>query len=199
MKCNPISQKNIVYKHCQYFKEFIFLKNIWMWFYDIIMVGKKKAKKKNPKKTLYLFQFQLDLIIWIHWLTFITDLYIGTDYFLKHINLKLFHVEVIIYLRIRRRTWKLFELISNPWFNFEWTAETLQAKLSFFLLKFVDFLCLWNAKTQRVLVSLYGFSLVTEFYLSQFYHCSVYSMIMTILLYFKYCCHLSWSQEKRLY
>lgn len=161
---------------------------------------KSKKKPKKPKKTHMYFNFNLT---WsfestgLHLL--LTCILVYTDYFLKHINLKLFHVEVIIYLRIRRRTWKLFELISNPWFNFEWTAETLQAKLSFFLLKFVDFLCLWNAKTQRVLVSLYGFSLVTEFYLSQFYHCSVYSMIMTILLYFKYCCHLSWSQEKRLY
>lgn len=195
MKCNPISQKNIVYKHCQYFKEFIFLKNIWMWFYDIIMVGKKKAKNKNKTKK----RICISISTWLDHLNPLAYIYYWPVYWYGLLYFKLFHVEVIIYLRIRRRTWKLFELISNPWFNFEWTAETLQAKLSFFLLKFVDFLCLWNAKTQRVLVSLYGFSLVTEFYLSQFYHCSVYSMIMTILLYFKYCCHLSWSQEKRLY
>lgn len=144
MKCNPISQKNIVYKHCQYFKEFIFLKNIWMWFYDIIMVGKKK-----PKKNAYVFQFQLDLIIWIHWLTFITDLYIGTDYFLKHINLKLFHVEVIIYLRIRRRTWKLFELISNPWFNFEWTAGNFASKIVFLFVEICRFFMFMKCKNSK--------------------------------------------------
>lgn len=83
------------------------------------------------------------------------------------------------------------------------TAKNLQAKFSFLVLKFVAYcvillFCfvlfyfyfflgggvLSNAKTQRVLVSLHGFSLVTWFYISLcFYHHSVYSIIILQLYY----------------